>query len=156
MSNRDGYEVPAFARVLGAAANFPRVLFNPILGVFRPFETKILQLLAEQLPAAQAKVLETQLREINRVTCSTARTSEIDFYRVLPFRTSLERSMYFEHSGNEARMGRMKLSLGDGRQGKVEPWIVHGRFFALDFDFDIRPYRRSGAVELVKWKMDSQ
>lgn len=134
-------EVPKLALIIAGLFNFPRVALNSFLGIFSPFEEALLEKLCERLPEDYAHTIRIQLKEINLVKRVTARTSEINLYRISGLTASRERSEYLPSDEESYVLASMTFEI-ESVVVKVKFFVVRGNIFSLDFDKDISRYRK--------------
>ncbi len=147
---------PLIASVFTTLFNLPRVLANPVFGVFQPFEQKILALLKAELGPDDASILESQLVPVNLVKCVTAKSSEINLFRATIAGINLEREKYFDGDEPHFILAKLRIRIDGERVARVGIHVVNGVVFSLDFDIDVRPYRKSSNIELLSIQLKNK
>ena len=148
------HQVPAFVSFLVGLVYWPRVLLNPILGVFRPLDQAILQELFRRLDQDAARIAQLQCADINLVRCVTAKTSEINMYRLIWSGFTRNRSSYLDRDPEEYVLAVMDLMIGKRRRAVVRFFVVRGFLFSLDFNADISDVRSCSEVEVLEFRQN--
>ena len=144
-------QVPLLVSFLVGIVYWPRVLLNPLLGVFRPLDETILHELFRRLDPESARIAQAQCADVNLVRCVTAKTSEINMYRLIWTGFTRNRSCYFNRDAEEYVLAKMDLMIGKKRRAVVRFFVVRGSLFSMDFNADISAVRNCSEVEVLEF-----
>jgi hypothetical protein len=148
--------VPLFVSFIVGIVYWPRVLLNPLLGIFRPLDKAVLNELFGRLDPESAEIAQVQCGEVNLVRCVTAKTSEIDMYRLTWTGFTRSRTCYFSRDKEEYVLARMDLLIAKKRRTVVRFFVVRGFLFSMDFDTDISDVRNSSEIEVLEFKQKGE
>ena len=140
-------KVPAVVSFLVGLIYFPRVLLNPVLGVFSPLDLSLLRVLFDKLEDDLSKIARSQCDEVNLVRCVTAKTSEINLFKMTAAGFSRERRVVFDR--RDYVIASMTAVIAGVCKTNVRFFVVNGCLFSMDFDSDISGFRHESRVEVV-------
>ena len=150
-NNDMSQKVPLIFSIIGAIFNAPRVALNPFLGVFKPLDLAILEELYKHLDKESSEITKLQCSEINLVQCVTAKTSELNLFKLSWKGTTLERSRYYINDSKEYVLAEMIFTTDKKNKIKVKIFVVEGVLFSLDFDSDIRNLRETKIIDVIEF-----
>lgn len=138
-------------QLVWAICVYPSILLRGRGDCFKPLERSLLEALAEHLDKDSAGILREQMAELNYVRRTTLRSTECDFFRVVPFRFDRHRSARVPLDASEALLCSARFRTESGTQHFVKAHIVHGNFFELEFGDDMREHFNGFVTELVSF-----
>lgn len=145
--------VPMWVSFVLGLINMPKVIFGKFTGVFKPLENSLLEAVRSRLPDRERDIFDSQLAEVNLVQCVTAKSSEIDLFRVSIKGVTLQRKQYFSRDIPEYPLARLRVRMSSSCNCDVTLWIVNGVLFSLDFEIDIRNFRHSKEIDVLEFSL---
>jgi hypothetical protein len=131
---------------------YPWFLVQRRRGVFRPLERSLFDEYQHRLSPELGAVMASQLAEINSVQRITARGSECNLYRLVPFRVDLRRTRVFDFPEVEVLLATMRIETSAGGKLSSRIYVVNGRLFSLEFTQDVRPHLGSTVGRVIEFR----
>ena len=131
---------------------YPSILLRQAIGLLKPLERSIFNVLAEHLDPDASLILRSQLREVNYVQRITARRTECNFYRALPFHFDQRRRLLFPFSDAELLLCTLRFQTNRGTRQVVKVHVVSGKFFELEFGGDMRQHLSEVVESVLSFK----
>ena len=131
---------------------YPSILLRQFIGLLKPLERSIFNVLAEHLDPRASAILLSQLTEVNYVQRITARRTECNFYRAVPFRFDQRRSVLFPFQDSEVLLCTLRFQTSAGTRQVVKVHLVHGKFFELEFGGDMRQHFGEVVKSVISFK----
>lgn len=117
-------------------------------------ESRLINSIANALPESSGKLLEQQVRLINKVQ-RIDQDREVDLYRMENGKSCFPESMLFADRSDEFELAKLKVSdTATGHETSVVVSLVKGRLFCLEFshsprDLDVSSNLRIDVLRVV-------
>lgn len=143
---------PRAVIAMGSLLAYPRVLLNPVLGVFKPLEAALLRELVARSEPAISSVVACQLPLINKVVRVTAKTSESNLYRATPWGVDNRRPEYLPDRAEESQVAAITFSVPNLANVTATFWAVYGKLFSIEFSADVREVLRCANPQILGFR----
>jgi hypothetical protein len=137
---------PPLFNTVALLVAYPLILWRHSRGLFKPLEAAVLDECQCRLSSSRAATFASQRTQINHVLRVTARYTECNLFRVVPFRVELARDKKFTDASSEFVLAKISFRTSSGLRSTASLFVVNGNLFSIEFSGDVREHLSSNVA----------